>query len=700
MSMRGKRRIIPILLLLATAVLSQSLITPSAELEYPAIYIDPATIGPNGYGIDTQFNISIRTDCTYTDITGYGFSLTYNPLVLEGVEVFNGDLITAAEHTMVFSAGNFTHYTGKLALTEATFTIVPLQPVNVTSGPGILAKVTFKVVGNGDSDIILGNDTFLKGYNAVTKKPYNIVDAYLMPENIGHSYFRNVEPAPTHDIAVTSVEPDVTKVLAPAPVSINVTIENSGTADERFAVKVYYEKIHAEFLVGSMKVDNLTAGDFWSQLFIWDTTYAAQGNHTIIAVADEVMRETNTANNKNEEAWVVVYSPYIAVVPKTTINPDAATYTVSICTDYNATEVVGSNDVSRYEFTLNYNASVLEGSSVDNGGGMPMTDTWVGDNSKTIYYTTKAPVVDGTETVYVNGTKMKKGATKDYTIVYSTGEITFTTAPDWVLIEVEYLYTADLMPGATFTAGNFDNVNGVLSLTSASVATPVSGPGALAAVTFNVVGIGESDIVLGTGTKLKRSDESSITMPNRLIPGYFTNMGDAAMLQVKMATVSIVAYESWSVPVNITVETQNVWGAPNFTAIAYYGKAGVEKQAGNQTVTNLAEGAKETVTINWYLTGVPFGQYVVSAGVVVPTGDHNPLNDQDSDGTVLVKIPGDIDGNAIVNSDDFLKFGLAFGSTPAATNWNEQADFDRTNKVDSIDFLIFGLNFGESTTEY
>ena len=692
MRVRRKSRTIPILLLLAMAILSQSLITTSAVLEYPAIYIDPATIGPNGYGIDTEFNISICTNYTGTDIWGWSFALTYNPLVLEGVGVFNGNLTTDPPYPAVFNAGNFTHYTGELSTTEASFNVTQGQPVNVTSGPGILAKVTFKVVGWGDSEIKLGDETRLIGYSG--GEFYDIIDAVLMPDHIGHGYFRNEAEIPTHDIAVISVEPNETEVLAPAPVSINVTIKNNGTADERFAVKVYYKMIHPEFFIDSVMVD-LTAGDFWSDVFIWDTTYALEGNHTIIAKAGPVMLETDTVNNKNEEACVNVYSPYIAVVPEREINPDkrAGTYWVSIYTDYNSTEVVGSNDVSSYEFTLTYNPSVLEGVNVTNGGGMPQTDTWVGDNSTTVYNTSITPVMSGTETVYVNGTKMKKPA--DYTINYATGAITFDTAPDWVFVEVEYWYEMSLMPGATFTEGNF--VDGQLTLTSASVASPVSGPGVLATVNFNVLDIGESDIELGTGTKLKRSDESNIIMPHRLKLGYFTNMGDAAMLRAGLfglpGQTKVEAYPMWIPLVNITIETQNVWGAPNFTVTAYYGK-GVDIEIENKSVINLADDAKETVTIGWNLSGVAWGEYVVSAGVAVPTGDHNNLNDFDSDGTVLVKIPGDINGDAKSDKFDFGDFATAFGSHEGEPRYNPDADLNMDGKIDKFDFGWFATYFG------
>jgi hypothetical protein len=713
MKMRAKLLTIPILLLLTVAIFSQTLITPIAGVEYPAIFVAPFPIEPpTTYEPGESFNVSIWTNYTAVElddpeIWAYRFTLSWNPLVLNCTEVVNGNLIVNDTITATFSKGTIDNNAGTLGSTECYFDLTAGQPVPTTNGPGILANVTFKVVDWGDSDIAFESGTFL-----VDGDGDHIVDIDTMPTNIGHGYFCNVDPAPTHDIIVTNVSPNLTKVLAPTPVGINVTVLNNGTVPERFTVKVYYDTTGHDFLIGETLVDKLANKTSTLPLhFPWDTTYVEpgveQGNHTIIAIAKPVTEskinpETNKDNNRNETASVIVYSPTIAVFPESTIDPEGETYSVTIYTDYNATEVVGSNDTWGYELTLSWNPLILEGANVANGGNMPQTDKWTGNNVTTIYNTTKKFVVADSETVQVNRTTMEKDV--DYSIDYDAGKITFTTAPDYVLVEVEYLYKISLMPDANFTSGDFDNVNGKLKLTKNNVTTLVSGPGVLATVTFNVLdNIGESDITLGNETRLigYGSDYYNITMPHRLKPGYFTNMGDASTNKIDMDDISITAYPTWSIPINVTVISQNVWAAPDFTVIVVYGASGVaEKQAGNHTVTGLGEGKKDTWSFTWYLTDVTLGEYTVSGKVVVPTGDHDPRNDEASDGTLLVKIPGDIDGNAIVNSDDFLKFGLAFGSTPAATNWNEQADFDKTNKVDSIDFLIFGLNFGESTTEY
>ena len=106
--------------------------------------------------------------------------------------VVNGDLITTDKHPdATFDAGTFNNTLGKLWPTKA-YIYYTAKPIPTTYGPGILANVTFTVVGYGTSDITIGRDeTKLTGYNATTEKFYEIIDAKYDPEHIQHGFFSN-----------------------------------------------------------------------------------------------------------------------------------------------------------------------------------------------------------------------------------------------------------------------------------------------------------------------------------------------------------------------------------------------------------------------------------------------------------------------------------------------------------------------------
>jgi len=163
---------------------------------------------------------------------------------------------------------------------------------------------------------------------------------------------------------------------------------------------------------------------------------------------------------------VYATSPYIAVVPTSTVDTRFApgvNYTVSIYTNYTG------SDIQSWQFTLNYNSSILNGVRVTNGD---------------LITTTKHP-----NATFIAGTFNN-----------TAGKLSLTAAFFFFIVEP---------------------------------APITSGPGTLATVTFTVVGIGASNITLGPQTKLigytgngygDPYDIINGTMTNRIQHGFFTNV--------------------------------------------------------------------------------------------------------------------------------------------------------------------------------
>jgi len=165
--MIGKRQLIAFVMLVALTVfgvLNLDTVRLSAY-ESPAVYISPAYVstGDPWSAAGTNYTFSVLTDYDGNDVWGYEFKLTYNPNVLEGIEVVNGDLITGG--VTMWSPGDFNNTTGELGLTGNGFYYQD-PPPPMTSGPGILANVTFTVVGYGISNItFVESKTRLIGYD-------------------------------------------------------------------------------------------------------------------------------------------------------------------------------------------------------------------------------------------------------------------------------------------------------------------------------------------------------------------------------------------------------------------------------------------------------------------------------------------------------------------------------------------------------
>ena len=67
------------------------------------------------------------------------------------------------------------------------------------------------------------------------------------------------------------------------------------------------------------------------------------------------------------------------------------------------------------------------------------------------------------------------------------------------------------------------------------------------------------------------------------------------------------------------------------------------------------------------------------------------------DYTVIIKIPGDINGDNIVHILDLNPLGKAYGSTPGTPNWNPDADINQDNIVDDADLAFLSENYGKTT---
>ncbi|MFQ5999161.1 MAG: dockerin type I domain-containing protein [Candidatus Bathyarchaeia archaeon] len=61
---------------------------------------------------------------------------------------------------------------------------------------------------------------------------------------------------------------------------------------------------------------------------------------------------------------------------------------------------------------------------------------------------------------------------------------------------------------------------------------------------------------------------------------------------------------------------------------------------------------------------------------------------------ILVRIPGDVNGDGIVDIVDVVIAALAFGSTPSDPRWDVRADLNGDNLIDIHDLVIIGINFG------
>jgi len=265
-----------------------------------------------------NFTVSIYTDYNGSDVWGWQVTLTFNEAVLQVVEVRSGDLVsTAKDATAAFPAPYINNTIGEVsagALFDLSYPSAPFM----TSGPGILATVTFRVVGTGYSNITIEKSVSkLLSFNAdpAVYLSFDIINDYL--PYINHllpGYFGNSETG-TIDVAVVSVTPSPTSVTIGDTVEISVVVENLGTLDASFDAKAYFDynpAFPAQNVIETKSSESLGAGADKTLVFTWDTEGVAEGDHVITAVVSSVSGETSANNNRLDSTQKVTVKSVVA----------------------------------------------------------------------------------------------------------------------------------------------------------------------------------------------------------------------------------------------------------------------------------------------------------------------------------------------------------------------------------------------------
>jgi parallel beta-helix repeat protein len=159
---------------------------------------------------------------------------------------------------------------------------------------------------------------------------------------------------------------------------------------------------------------------------------------------------------------------------------------------------------------------------------------------------------------------------------------------------------------------------------------------------------------------------------------------------VNIITSKTIVGQGYSITLNVTVENQGGY-AKTFN-VTLYANTTVIATFTNVTLTSRNS---TTITFTWNTTGFAKGNYTISAYAWPVQGETETEDNTFPDGSILVTIPGDINGDNFVNYLDGILLGSAFSSRPGELNWNPNADIDCNGFVNYLDGIILGANFSE-----
>jgi len=199
--MKLKKKALWLVLLVAILPIATSAMINIAEACPIRVYVNPPEILNTSLGPGEEFTVNIVVDYV-TEVAAYQFAMSFNPDVLHGVSVDNGPFLGSAGGDVILFAGSgFDNTEGTLGLFGAI--LDPPDEKNPTGEEGVLASVTFRVVGIGGSPIRLADEkdiTMLLNKTGGTEFKGETAEAWLRPPGelpipnpgfLAHAYFDN-----------------------------------------------------------------------------------------------------------------------------------------------------------------------------------------------------------------------------------------------------------------------------------------------------------------------------------------------------------------------------------------------------------------------------------------------------------------------------------------------------------------------------
>lgn len=227
-------------------------------------------------------------------------------------------------------------------------------------------------------------------------------------------------------------------------------------------------------------------------------------------------------------------------------------------------------------------------------------------------------------------------------------------------------------------------------------ATPISTntPLALVTIFFQIDTTGSSVLHL-YDTEL--SDSSRQPMPHETEDGFImTLIRDVAITHVAPSTNW--AYQGW--PVDITVTAKNFGNiSESFDVKVYYNSNLLE----TYPIVDLPPATEITIVFTWNTSNLtPCNNYTITGEATTIPFEYNTANNVLVDGTVEIRLLGDINGDGKVDMRDVAIAAAAFGSYPGHPRWNPDADITGPlylvpdGKVDTRDVAVITRNFGKT----
>lgn len=190
-------------------------------------------------------------------------------------------------------------------------------------------------------------------------------------------------------------------------------------------------------------------------------------------------------------------------------------------------------------------------------------------------------------------------------------------------------------------------------------------------------------------------DQNGDEIPHRFVVNGFQFISvihDIAVLSVVTSKSRCVPVETvgqgYTAEMNITVKNQG-----NFTEtfnVTVYANTTVTNTVANITLTS---GDSTIITLTWNTTNLDLGNYTIGANITQVQDETDLIDNTLTYGSILVTIPGDINGDKSINNTDASLLGNVFGSLFGDSAWNGNADINNDECCNAKDAVILGTHW-------
>jgi hypothetical protein len=152
------------------------------------------------------------------------------------------------------------------------------------------------------------------------------------------------------------------------------------------------------------------------------------------------------------------------------------------------------------------------------------------------------------------------------------------------------------------------------------------------------------------------------------------------------------AYQGWILKINVTVKNLGEV-SEIFNLTAYYDEVVMN------TLNNLTLAPNEELVIvyEWNTSSVtPCRNYTIKAEASIVLYEYNVTNNLYVDGTIKVRMFGDVNADGTIDMADVSIVIDAFMTYPGHPRWNLEADLDRSGAVDMVDISLVIENFNKT----